>query len=281
MEGVSKSAISRVEGISWNTVHRWLERAGELCRRFNDKHLRGFELSEIEVDEIRTISGGRKQPVWIFAAIEVRSRLWPTTVVGRRSYQNTATLLEDVRMRSESADKPMIMADGFEFYERAVDQVFGERCILGQVMKTRRENRVVRVERRINCGNSEELEDALESSEDSETINTSFVERLNLTMRQMTAYLTRRAACHSRREEQLENQLEIARSFYNFMRPHKALKFGRLVKTLAMQADLTSRRLSFREIFFLLVSVVQNSLRSVVMMIRMALFPRLVNGLYT
>ncbi len=269
VEGVNKSAISRVKGIAWNTVHRWLERAGELCRKFNDKHIRGFELSELQVDEIRTISGGRKQPIWIFAAIEVGSRLWPTTVVGRRSYQNTATLLEDVRMRSESANKPMIMADGFEFYERAVDQVFGIRCLFGRVMKTRRENRVVRVERRVSCGTSEELEEALENSEDSETINTSFVERLNLMLRQMTAYLTRRAACHSRRKEQLENQLEIARSFYNFMRPHRALKFGRLVKTPAMQADLTNRRLSFWEIFLLFASVIQNTLRSALMMTRM------------
>ena len=173
------------------------------------------------------------------------------------------------------------MADGFEFYERAVDQVFGDRCLFGQVMKTRRENRVVRVERRINGGTSEEFEEALESSEDSGTINTSFVERLNLTLRQMTAYLTRRAACHSRREEQLENQLEIARSFYNFMRPHRALKFGRLVKTPAMQADLTNRRLSFREIFLVLDSVVQNTFRSLVMMTRVVLRPRLFNGLYT
>ena len=89
VEGVNKSAISRVKGIAWNTVHRWLERAGELCRRFNDKNLVGYELSELQADEIRTFVGGKQDVVWIFAGIEVGTRLWPSTMVGRRNYQNT------------------------------------------------------------------------------------------------------------------------------------------------------------------------------------------------
>jgi hypothetical protein len=36
---------------------------------------------------------------------------------------------------------------------------------------------------------------------------------------------------------------------YNFIRPHGALKFGREVRTPAMQAGLTRRQLMFREIF--------------------------------
>ena len=44
------SAISRVKGIAWNTVHRWLERAGRFFRRFNDKKLVGYELPELQAD---------------------------------------------------------------------------------------------------------------------------------------------------------------------------------------------------------------------------------------
>ena len=82
VEGVNKSAISRVKGIAWNTVHRWLERAGESCRRFNDKKLVGYELSELQVGEIRTFVGGKQDVLWIFAGIEVGTRFWPSTVVG-------------------------------------------------------------------------------------------------------------------------------------------------------------------------------------------------------
>jgi hypothetical protein len=50
-------------------------------------------------------------------------------------------------------------------------------------------------------------------------------------------------------QQRLEDHLELLRCHYNFLRPHRALKFGRQVKTPAMQAGLTERRLSFRDIF--------------------------------
>ena len=42
VEGVNKSAIARLEGLSWNTVARWLELAVALARRFNAIHLRAY-----------------------------------------------------------------------------------------------------------------------------------------------------------------------------------------------------------------------------------------------
>ena len=41
----------------------------------------------------------------------------------------------------------------------------------------------------------------------------------------------------------------MLRCYYNFVRPHGALKFGREIRTPAMQAGLTTRRLTFRDIF--------------------------------
>jgi len=37
--------------------------------------------------------------------------------------------------------------------------------------------------------------------------------------------------------------------YYNFIRPHRALKFGREVRTPAMQAGMAIKRLGFREVF--------------------------------
>jgi transposase-like protein len=51
VEGVSKSAIARVKRIAWNTVDRWLERASECCRRFNDTTITGLDVPEIQADE--------------------------------------------------------------------------------------------------------------------------------------------------------------------------------------------------------------------------------------
>ena len=42
---------------------------------------------------------------------------------------------------------------------------------------------------------------------------------------------------------------EVLRCHYNFLRPHRALKFGREVRTPAMPAGLTKKRLTFRDVF--------------------------------
>src|SRR5207249_11626180 len=61
---------------------------------------------------------------------------------------------------------------------------------------------------------------------------------------------TRRAGiCHARWRERLEGHLELLRCYCNFVRPHRALKFGREIRTLAIQAGLTGKRLTLRQIF--------------------------------
>ncbi len=55
VEGLNKSAIARVTGLCWNTVARWLERAGAAARQFTDKKLKGFELIELQRSGDETI----------------------------------------------------------------------------------------------------------------------------------------------------------------------------------------------------------------------------------
>ena len=86
-------------------------------------------------------------------------------------------------------------------------------------------------------------------SEDSETLNTSFVERLNLTIRQASACLRRRSPCHPRGADQLRSHVELMGCHYNFVRPHRALRFERETRTPAMQAGLVSTRLAMSDIF--------------------------------
>jgi IS1 family transposase len=180
--------------------------------------------------------------------IDACSRLWPSTVVGKRSYRNTLDLFQDLSNRMNLEVTPLITTDGFKFYERVIGRVFGPACVYGQVIKTRRNDRVVRVERRAVIG-AGRLKQALQVSEDSVKLNTSFVERLNLTIRQGSAYLGRRTICQARWKQCLNDQLELLSCHYNFVRPHRALKFGREVRTPARQAGLTKRTLTLREIF--------------------------------
>ena len=245
---MSISATARVTNHSRNTVARWLERASTAARRFNDRMLRDFDLIELQADELCTFIGNKNKTVWLFATIEVSSRLWAGSLLGRRSDRNAWAIISDVIRRGRVVGAPLIATDGFESYVGAVGVLFGSTCVYGHVLKTRRNNRVVRVERRVKIGTATRLKAALWESEDSETLNTSFVERLNLTIRQGSAYLRRRSPCHARCEEPLRGHVELLRCHYNFVRPHRALRFGRETRTPAMQAGLVSTRLTLSDI---------------------------------
>ncbi len=249
VEGVGISSISRIKRLSWNTISCWQYLACQAAGEFNNQNLKDLELIELQADEICTFAGTKKKPMWIFVAIEVWSRIWISKVVGSRNYRNIKTLLNQV-IRSCRIVNPFIFTtDGFEPYSWATKNLLNSICLYAQVIKKRRKNRVIKVERRLIIGTKQKMEQLLFESEDSSTINTSFIERLNLTIRQGCAYLGRRRACHSRSKDLLADNLALQMCYYNFVRPHSALKFGDETRTPAMQAGLVKKPLSFREIF--------------------------------
>jgi hypothetical protein len=97
----SQSAFSLLK----TQVHHWLEKAAAWFRLFSDRKMRRLSAVKFQADEMRTIVGGKGQPIWVFAVIDVWSRLWPSTVVGKRSYRKTLDLLRDLsnRMSLEAA----------------------------------------------------------------------------------------------------------------------------------------------------------------------------------
>ena len=61
--------------------------------------------------------------------------------------------------------------------------------------------------------------------------------------------MQRRSPGHARLGQCLADQLELLRCYYSFIRPHGGLKFGRELRTPAMQAGLVAKRLTFRDVF--------------------------------
>ncbi len=66
---------------------------------------------------------------------------------------------------------PLITTDGFAFYAKVIRRVFGPACLYGLVIKTRRNDRIVKVERRVVIGAEWRLEKILADSEDSKAIS--------------------------------------------------------------------------------------------------------------
>ena len=251
VEGVSISATARVTGHSRTTLARWLERASTAAACFNHRLLlRDVDVIELQADERCTFIGSKRRTLWLLATIEVCPRLWAGSVLGHRSHRNTKAAINDVILRGRRVGCPLIAHRWLRGLRRGVMvRLLGSACVSGHVLKTRRNNRVVRVERRVKIGRASRLTAALLASEDSETLHTSFIERLNLTIRQGSAYLRRRSPCHARGADQLHGHVDLLRRSYNFIRPHRALQFGRETRTPAMQAGLVSQRLALRDIF--------------------------------
>ena len=239
VEGVSISATARVTGHARNPLARWLARASTAAKRFNQRMLRDCEIIELQADERCTFIGNKSRATWLCAAIEVCSRLWAGSVLGRRASRNATAVLNDVILRGRVVGFPLIATDGFESYVGVIEHLFGSACVSGHVLKTRRNDRVGRVERRRRMW----------ESEDSETLHTSFVERLNLTIRQGSAYLRRRSPCHARGADQLHGHVDLVRGSYNVIRPHRALTCGRETRTPAMQAGWVNAPMNWSDIF--------------------------------
>jgi transposase-like protein/IS1 family transposase len=249
VEGVDISAISRIVQVTWNTAARWQERAAAFASDFLDAKLKRVELQELQADEIRTTLDGKHEETWVFTTLCVWSRLWLSKRIGRRSYKNTKAVLNELFDRVCLKKPVLITTDGFDFYARAIKKLFGAACVYAQVIKTLRNNRVHSVDPRLLLGSHDQLETALDESEDSTNVNTSFVERLNLTIRRGCSSLHRKTPSHARGPSRLTFQVRLFQCYYNFGRPHSSLRFGTVTRTPAMQAGLTSRKVTFRNMF--------------------------------
>lgn len=138
--------------------------------------------------------------------------------------------------------------------------------LYGQVTKTYRHRRLVRVRPVMRCGTRAQFHQALAVRGLTGTLNTAFVERLNLTLRQSIAALARRTWSTAREAPQLLAHLDWWRAYYHFVRPHRSLRVvgaqpGRhggghaarqhRQRTPAMAAGLTDRRWTTRELLLL------------------------------
>jgi IS1 family transposase len=223
VNGVDKSTISRITRLSWNTIERWLEIAALYAQNFNEHYLKGYEIKEIQADEIRTFVDCKKKVTWLFTVIEVSTRLWISMVVGKRTYQDVKMCLWQF-LRDGRVSLPFLFTtDGFDMYRWFVQRYLKRVAIYGQIIKNRSKNRVRSVDRTLFNRTKTALTEALLDSEDSHTLNTSFVERHHLIIRQGCAYLRRKTPSHARDIRTLKAQLELFQCYYNFIRPHSAL----------------------------------------------------------
>jgi hypothetical protein len=135
--------------------------------------------------------------------------------------------------------------------------------IYGQVKKSSRRRKLVRVTHVMRLGTQADLTVALQGMGLSGRLNTAFIERVNLTVRHGVSALARRTWATAKPAPQLLAHLEWWRASSHFVRPHASLRValvqprergGKLVaqryrqRTPAMAAGRTNRRWTVREV---------------------------------
>lgn len=122
-----------------------------------------------------------------------------------------------------------------------------------QVDKQREGGRVVEVRRRIVFGSTAVITEILGAQQ----INTSYVERDNLTSRQSNGRLVRKTLSHSKKGYYLQRHIDLEDAVFNFVRPHLALRTAGLrpingrkwqQRTPAMAAGLTDHIWTLEEL---------------------------------
>ena len=217
VEGSSMRAISRIVGVSINTVSKLLADAGPVCAAHHDQTVRRVPARRVECDEIWSFCYAKQRTVnqflivpqgvgdiWTWTAVDVDTKLVLSYWVGDRSQEDGLAFLED--LRSRLTHPVHIATDGYQVYLSAVEEVFGEDA--RHLLRTEGES-------------------------------TSYVERQNLTMRQSMRRFTRKTNGFSKRLERHVNMLALYFLYYNFVRIHSSLK-----ATPAQVAGLTDQAYS-------------------------------------
>ena len=241
-------------------------------------HLR---LPHLQLDELRTRLRCAKQVLWLWLAVDPCTKLLPVLHLGPRTQNAAHAVIHSLRHILAPGCLPLFTSDGLNLYFYALTAHFGQwlevvrrgrkvhqwqvaaGLIYGQVKKSYRRRKLVRISHVMRLGTEDALKVVLQGLGLSGRLNTAFIERVNLTVRHGVAALARRTWATSQQASQLLAHLEWWRAYYHFVRPHESLRValmqprergGRLLaqrylqRTPAMAAGRTHRRWTAREV---------------------------------
>ena len=238
-EGLSVGAAVRVFGHGEFTIRTWLTRAGLHAASLHERLFQNLKLGHVQLDELCTKTRRGADALWVWFAVDARTKIIAVLKVGPRTQPVAHAVVHDLVNVLAPDCLPVFTSDGLKLYFYALTAHFGKwaeaaqrqarhwqvhaQLLFGQVVKHYRRRRLVRVERRALLGSLDQITAALRTGGASGKIQTAFVERLNLTVRQGIAALARRTWGVAQSPAELLLHLQWWRAYFHFTRPHASL----------------------------------------------------------
>ena len=263
-EGLGIRATAWVFEVAPHTVLQWLVEAAEQLRAFSAYFLCDLHVEQLQLDELyavlRALKAGEishdeairrleRSPYWVWTVIDPTSKLLVVVDVGAHTLAMAQRVVHQLVEVLAPGCVPLFVTDGFKEYGMAILAHFGHwmqperrqakgpqpkprwmpvpELLYAQVVKAYRRRRLVGVTHRVVFGTALAIEQILAAC--GWTINTAFVERLNLDIRQRVAAIGRRVNTLCRGADSLLNQLVLFQVYHNFVLPHASLRQPLLV----------------------------------------------------
>jgi IS1 family transposase len=258
-EGLGIRGTARVFEVDPNTVLQWLVEAAEQLRAFSQYFLHDVRVTQVQLDELYALLSAVKDgevsaaeaierlersPQWVWVAMDPESKLVLAIDVGERTLALAQRVVHQVVQVLAPDCAPLFLTDGFREYLTALLTHYGQwvqlprrqatgpapkprwmprpQLLYAQVVKTVRRRRLVDVTHRVVFGTLEAVQQVLAAC--GWQINTAFVERLNLSIRQHVAAVGRRVSTLGKGEAGLRQQLALYQVYYNFCLPHASVR---------------------------------------------------------
>lgn len=235
VEGMSMRSISRVVGVSINTVTKLLIEAGSACAEYHDNTVRNVKADRIQCDEIWSFVAAKQKnvktmkapvegagDVWTWTALDADSKMIVSYLVGGRDARYANAFMDDVAARL--ANRVQMTTDGHKAYLEAIEGAFGADVDYAQLIKMYG-NAPESAKGRYSPAECTGIKKrAVEGDPDQKHISTSYVERMNLNIRMGNRRFTRLTNAFSKKIDNHLNMLSLYFLHYNFCRIHKTLR---------------------------------------------------------
>ena len=132
-EGLDPSATERVFGFRQATITTWLSRAGEHAQTLHKHYFSNLQLPHVQLDELRTRLRSCTQVLWLWLAIDPRTKILPVLELGPRTQHMAHQLIHALRQSLVPSFLPLFTKEPHSGKRRpvwtAASQKTGPKCV--------------------------------------------------------------------------------------------------------------------------------------------------------